>query len=70
MSLMEGLKAKILAEIVRDPKYQELSFEKKEKIQIVIDEEFAKCKTPRALIDPRWLQNLYQRIREVKQKDG
>ena len=70
MSVMEGLKGKILAEIVKDENWKKLSEEKRKKILEVIDEEFSKCGSAKALLNPKWLKNLYERIKEVKEESA
>lgn len=69
MSAIEGLKGKILAEIVKDKKWKKLSEEKRMRILEVIDEEFNKCGSPRSLLNPKWLKNLYKRIKEAKEQE-
>jgi len=67
MSVMEGLKAKILKAVIEDEKWDALPIQKRLKILKIIDEEFLRCGSPKALVNPKWLRNLYKRIKEAKQ---
>jgi len=68
MSVMEGLKAKILKAVIEDEKWDALPIQKRLKILKIIDEEFLRCGSPKALVNPKWLRNLYKRIKEAKQE--
>jgi hypothetical protein len=69
MSVMEGLKAKILKAVIEDEKWDALPIQKRLKIQKIIDEEFLRCGSPKALVNPKWLRNLYKRIKEAKEEN-
>lgn len=69
MSAICVLKARILRAVIEDEKWKHLSILKRERILKVIDEEFDKCGSPRSLVNPKWLKNLYERIKEAKQEN-
>ena len=69
MSVMDILKAKILKGVMEEQKWKDLPIQKRKKILEVMDEEFLRCGSPKALVNPKWLRNLYKRIKEAKQEN-
>lgn len=69
MSAICVLKARILRAVTEDQKWKDLPIPKRERILKIIDEEFDGCTSPRVLINPKWLHNLYKRIKEAKEQN-